>query len=99
MKWSEKMKKWTAGLSDKTLLMLLIVFVLLTGSFFGYVLYSSFKNEGYPEMEVIAISKTILTKDASPGIVEKRNKTAAEDSLCRDLPAKESNDPSCWIKE
>ncbi|MNR59750.1 hypothetical protein [Flavobacterium sp. ACN6] len=45
-RWAEQLGSWTEGFSRRTLLWLLVLFVVLSGSFFLCTVYISFSEAG-----------------------------------------------------
>jgi len=62
--WARKLSRWTDGLSRRTLLYLLVLFMVVSGSFFLYNIYASFEGikAVCPNTAVISKIKTINSK-------------------------------------
>jgi|GEM_PF-4211853 len=56
-RWAGQLSRWTEGLSRRTLLGLLVLFVVLSGSFFLYTVYISFSAAGSSVGHKTVISK------------------------------------------
>lgn len=56
-KWAQKMDVLINGLSRRKLIWLLILFTILTGSYFIYNIYTAFSESDFPTQKTAVISK------------------------------------------
>jgi len=60
-KWAQKMDVLINGLSRRKLIYLLVLFTILTGSYFIYNIYAAFSKSDFPTTQKTAVISKIRT--------------------------------------